>query len=97
VNKMEVEHQFDGNGVEYRMDVYHVSDRPLVFRYQFQRREGNAWENIAFDDREYDDPSGLGVKDERILPLLKAEAPLMAREFLEYLEKRTKRGQRKKK
>ena len=96
MKKMEVEHAFEGDGVDYRMDIYHVSDRPLVFRYQFQQREGAGWENLAYDDREYDDPSGLGVKDERIVPLLKTEAPLMAREFLEYLQKKAKKGRKKK-
>jgi hypothetical protein len=94
---MEVQHEFEGDGMAYRMDVYHVSDRPLVFRYQFQRRDGETWANVAYDDREYDDPSGLGVEDERILPLLRTEAPLMAKEFLEYLQKQAAKGKRKKK
>ncbi|HUO10047.1 MAG TPA: hypothetical protein VM008_17205 [Phycisphaerae bacterium] len=97
MKRMKVDHEFEANGVGYRMDVFHLSDQPLVFRYQFQRRDGDAWENVAYDDREYDDPSGLGVRDERIVPLLKTEAPLMAREFLEYMQKKATKKSRKKK
>jgi hypothetical protein len=96
MQNMNIEHEFQGDGTSYRMDVFHVSDHPLVFRYQFQKKVEGEWENTAFDDREYDDPSGLGVKDARILPLLKTEAPLMANEFLEYLQKKAARKKKKK-
>ena len=96
MQNMNIEHPFEGDGATYRMDVFLISDRPLIFRYQFQKKVEGAWENAAFDDREYDDPSGLGSKDERILPLLKSEAPLTANEFLEYLQKQAARKKKKK-
>ena len=96
MQNMNIEHLFEGDGSSYRMDVFLISDRPLIFRYQFQKKTDNTWENVAFDDREYDDPSGLGSKDERIAPLLKSEAPLMANEFLEYLQKKAARKKKKK-
>ena len=96
MQNMNIDHPFEDAGAQYRTDILLISDRPLIFRYQFQKKVDNAWENIAYDDREYDDPSGLGSKDERILPLLKSEAPLMAKEFLEFLQKKAARKKKKK-
>ena len=96
MQNMNIEHEFQGDGSSYRLDVFLISDKPLVFRYQFQKKVDGDWENVAFDDREYDDPSGLGSKDERIQPLLTSEAPLMANEFLEYLQKKAARKKKKK-
>ncbi|MGN6368489.1 MAG: hypothetical protein ACTHN5_09530 [Phycisphaerae bacterium] len=96
MQNMNIEHNFEDAGTSYRMDILHVSDKPLVFRYQFQKKVDGQWENVAYDDREYDDPSGLGVKDDRIPALLQSEAPLMANEFLEYLRKKAARKKKKK-
>ena len=96
MEKVDATHNFEADGVSYRMDVYLISGKPLVFRHEFSREDAaEGWVKVASDDREYDDPEGKGGKDEGMIQLLRREGPLMAREFLEYLQKQAKKKRKK--
>ena len=45
MQNMNIEHRFEDAGTQYHMDIFLISDRPLIFRYQFQetnRRPGKT-------------------------------------------------------
>jgi hypothetical protein len=96
MEKVDATHEFEADGLRYRMDVFLISGHPLVFRHEFSKRDDNGeWSHVASDDREYGDPEGNGGKDAAMIELLRREGPLMAREFLEYLDKNAKKKRKK--
>lgn len=98
MDKVDASYEFEADGVAYRTEVFLVSDSPLVYRHEFSKKDpGGEWAHVAFDDREYDDPAGKGGKNPEMIQLLQREAPLMAQEFVEYLQKKSKKKKRSRK